>query len=134
MRVIIYGAGAIGGVTGGELALAGFDTLFIGRAHLVNALNEKGLKVISPAGSPVVRVDAVTGPDRITFRPDDVVFLSVKSQDTEGVSYTGIETSLGSAVYCTTISGRYITTTSDIDVYGTVRASAADRRGGQEGC
>jgi 2-dehydropantoate 2-reductase len=56
MRVIIYGAGAIGGVTGGKLALAGFDTLFIGRAHLVNALKENGLKVISPSGSPVVRV------------------------------------------------------------------------------
>ena len=83
MRVIIYGAGAIGGVTGGELALAGFDTIFIGRQHLVDALNKNGLKIISPAGSPVVRVNAVTGPDKITFRPDDVVFLSVKSQDTE---------------------------------------------------
>jgi ketopantoate reductase len=29
MRVIIYGAGAIGGVTGGKLALAGFDTLYL---------------------------------------------------------------------------------------------------------
>ncbi len=84
MRVIIYGAGAIGGVTGGKLALAGYETLFIGRAHLVKALSENGLRVISPAGSPVVRVTAVTGPDQITFKPDDVVFLTVKSQDTEG--------------------------------------------------
>jgi 2-dehydropantoate 2-reductase len=83
MRIIIYGAGAIGGVTGGKLALAGSDTLFIGRAHLVDALNEKGLKVISPSGSPTVRVKAVTGPDRIVFSADDVVFLTVKSQDTE---------------------------------------------------
>lgn len=84
MRVIIYGAGAIGGVTGGKLALAGHETLFIGRQHLVDAINKDGLKVISPAGSPVVRVKAVTGPDQITFKPDDVVFLSVKSQDTIG--------------------------------------------------
>lgn len=84
MRVIIYGAGAIGGVTGGKLSLAGYETLLIGRAHLVKAINENGLRVISPAGNPVAHPKAVTGPDQITFKPNDVVFLSVKSQDTEG--------------------------------------------------
>ncbi len=83
MRVIIYGAGAIGGVTGGDLALAGHEVLFVARKHQADAINEKGLTVVSPKGKATVKARAVTGPDRITFRPDDLVFLSVKSQNTE---------------------------------------------------
>ncbi len=50
MRIIIFGAGAIGGVTGGKLALAGCETIVIGRKHMVDAVNQSGLKVISPFG------------------------------------------------------------------------------------
>ena len=83
MRVIIYGAGAIGGVIGGNLALAGYPVIFIGRPRQVNAINESGLTVISPKGKSVVRAEAFTGPDKVAFTSGDAVFLTVKGQNTE---------------------------------------------------
>ena len=42
MRVIIYGAGAIGGVVGAHLHLTGTEVVLIGRSANVNAINEQG--------------------------------------------------------------------------------------------
>ena len=82
MRVIIYGAGAIGGALGGHLSLAGTDVVFIGRAGHVRCINENGLRFITPSGTHILKVRAVTSPDRIEFSHEDLVFLCVKSQDT----------------------------------------------------
>ena len=84
MRIIIYGAGGIGGLVGGNLARASHDVVLIGRPGNVKAINERGLKVILPTGTHIVRLPAVTGPDQINFGPEDVVFLCVKGQNTEG--------------------------------------------------
>ncbi|MFC1940201.1 ketopantoate reductase family protein [Chloroflexota bacterium] len=83
MRVIIYGAGAIGGVVGGHLARAGHDVLLIGRAGHVKAINENGLHLITPAGDYTLRIPAVTTPTQVSYKADDVVFLCVKGQNTE---------------------------------------------------
>ena len=83
MRLIIYGAGAIGCVVGGHLARTGHDVLLIGRPGQVSVINEPGLNLITPAGSYILRIPAVTGPDRIDFRTDDVVFLCMKGHDSE---------------------------------------------------
>ena len=83
MRLIIYGAGAVGGVVGGHLARSGHDVLFIGRPGHVNTINKLGLRLITPAGTYTLKIPAVTGPDQINFRPDDVVFLCVKGHNTE---------------------------------------------------
>jgi 2-dehydropantoate 2-reductase len=83
MRTIIYGAGGIGSVVGGHLARTGHEVVFIGRAGHVNAINERGLQLITPNGTFILRLPAVTIPDQIKFRPDDVVFLTMKSQNTE---------------------------------------------------
>jgi len=83
IRIVIYGAGAVGGVVGGLLALAGTTVVLIGRPGNVNAIREHGLRVDKSDGICVVRLPAVTAPDQIDFGPDDVVFLCVKSQDTE---------------------------------------------------
>ncbi|PYM67574.1 MAG: hypothetical protein DMD79_00740 [Candidatus Rokuibacteriota bacterium] len=84
MRFVMIGAGAIGGVVGGQLAKAGFDVLFVDklRAH-VDAINRDGLRLKGVHGSHILRVPAVTGVGAVTFRPDDVVVLSVKSFHTD---------------------------------------------------
>ena len=82
-RAIIYGAGAIGGVVAGQLALAGTDVMLIGRPGHVNAIQEHGLRFITPTGTHVLRLPAVTLPKQISFEPGDVVLLCVKGQNTD---------------------------------------------------
>ena len=84
MRVIIYGAGAIGGVVGGYLERVEHDVLLIGRPGLVKTVREHGLRLVTPDGTHVLHPAAVTTPDQIDVGPDDVVFLCMKGQDTEG--------------------------------------------------
>ncbi|MFC1921418.1 ketopantoate reductase family protein [Chloroflexota bacterium] len=83
MRLIIYGAGGIGCVTGGHLARTGHDVILVGRPGHVQAINEKGLQLITPTGNYSLEIPAVTGPDKIDFQPDDVILLSMKGQNTE---------------------------------------------------
>ena len=83
MRYIIYGAGGIGSIMGGHLFRAGHDVVLIGRAGHVNAINNSGLRLITPTGTHVLKTPAVTSPEQIDFRPDDVIFLCMKGQDTE---------------------------------------------------
>jgi 2-dehydropantoate 2-reductase len=83
MRIIIYGAGGIGSVVGGHLWRTGHDVVFIGRAGHVKSINESGLRLITPTGTHVLRVPAVTSPDQVEFGPSDVVFLCLKGQNTE---------------------------------------------------
>jgi 2-dehydropantoate 2-reductase len=45
LRIIIYGAGAIGGVLGGLLTLSGTPVVMIGRPGNVDAIRKNGLKV-----------------------------------------------------------------------------------------
>jgi 2-dehydropantoate 2-reductase len=82
MRVIVYGAGAVGGVVGALLAEAGEEVVLIARGAHAEAIRRSGLVLESPAGSRVVRT-AVTGdPSGADIRPGDVVLLAMKSQDT----------------------------------------------------
>jgi len=83
MRIIIYGAGAIGSVTGGHLANAGSEVVLIGRPGHIKEINEKGLKFITPGKTYNLKIPAVAHPADISFRPDDVVFLCMKGQNTE---------------------------------------------------
>ena len=84
MRLIIYGAGGIGCVIGGHLARTGHNVLLIGRPSHVKAINEHGLHLITPTGNYTLQIPAVTEPDQIDYEADDVVFLCMKGQDTQG--------------------------------------------------
>jgi len=81
MTITIYGAGAIGGITGARLAQAGHDVLLVDKAEdHVAAMNARGLTIDSREGSLTVPVRAITpgalGGDLA------LVLLAVKSQDT----------------------------------------------------
>ncbi len=83
IRTIIYGAGAIGGVVGGHLALAGKEVILIGRPDHMNAIREHGLRFITPTDTHTLRLPAVTEPSQIDFRPEDVILLCVKGQNAD---------------------------------------------------
>lgn len=79
MRFIVYGAGAIGGVLGARLFEAGHEVGIIARGAHLEAIQERGLQVVSVAGSPHLPIPAVGDPAEIDWREDDVVLLAVKS-------------------------------------------------------
>ena len=83
IRAIIYGAGAIGGVVAGHLALTGTDVVLIGRPGHMGAIQEHGLRFITPEGTHMLRMPTVTKPKQIDFRPGDVVLFCVKGQNTD---------------------------------------------------
>jgi 2-dehydropantoate 2-reductase len=83
MRYIIYGAGAIGGVIGGQLAQAGQDVVLIARGPHLDALRAQGLRLVTPDGDLQPPVRAVASPAEIGFQPGDTVLLTMKSQDTQ---------------------------------------------------
>src|SRR5437870_10498824 len=79
--ITVYGAGAIGGVTGAALAEAGHDVLLVDRAvDHVTAMNAHGLTVDRRTGSSTTRVRAIT-PD-VLGSGLELLLLAVKSQDT----------------------------------------------------
>ncbi|MEU7580249.1 2-dehydropantoate 2-reductase N-terminal domain-containing protein [Streptomyces sp. NPDC041068] len=84
MRYIIIGAGAIGGTVGGRLFEAGHDVVLVARGAHKDAVREHGLRLVTPDGNRVHRIPVVEHPAELgELRPDDVLFLAVKTQDAE---------------------------------------------------
>ena len=77
MRIVIAGAGAIGGYLGARLAKAGGDVVLFARGSHLQAMQDRGLRVVSPDGDFEVRPE-VTG-DLSTIGRADVIFLGVKA-------------------------------------------------------
>jgi 2-dehydropantoate 2-reductase len=82
MRILVLGAGAVGGYFGGRLAEAGRDVTFLVRGARAAALAENGLEVESPLGDFHVPVKVATA-DRIGG-PYDLVILTAKHYDLDG--------------------------------------------------
>jgi 2-dehydropantoate 2-reductase len=80
MRYVIYGAGGIGGVIGARLMQHGHEVVLIARGAHLEAMQTRGLLFRSPKETVTLDVQAVGHPDQIEFRPDDVVFLTMKAQ------------------------------------------------------
>lgn len=82
MRILVVGAGAIGGYFGARLADAGRDVTFLVRPKRAEQL-ARGLLVRSPRGD--VKVAAPKVVTEATLRgPYDLIFLSCKSFDLDG--------------------------------------------------
>lgn len=77
MKIVIAGAGAIGGYIGAKLAKAGADVVLFARGPHLRAMQERGLRVLSPDGDFEVK-PRVTG-DLATIGQADVVLLGVKA-------------------------------------------------------
>ncbi|HWB51174.1 MAG TPA: 2-dehydropantoate 2-reductase [Stellaceae bacterium] len=79
MRILVLGAGAVGGYFGGRLAAAGRDVTFLVRPARAALLADKGLVVASPLGDFTVRPQLATAE---TLRgASDLVLLTAKHYD-----------------------------------------------------
>ncbi|MEV8433558.1 ketopantoate reductase family protein [Streptomyces chartreusis] len=82
MRYVIIGAGAVGGVIGGRLAGSGHEVVLVARGDHFEALRDHGLRLRVPEGELTHRLPVVDGPAALgELRPDDVLVLAVKTQD-----------------------------------------------------
>jgi len=77
VRVVVLGAGAIGGLLGARLARAGVDVMLIARGPHLTAMRESGLRVVDSGGEWTERVDATD--DFAVMRDADAVFVTVKA-------------------------------------------------------
>jgi len=82
MRIAVMGTGGVGGYFGARLALSDCDVSFIARGAHLDALRQRGLRVLSAGGDlHVERVDATDDPRDVG--PVDLVMFGVKLWDTE---------------------------------------------------
>ena len=85
-HIAIIGAGAVGGYTGGRLALAGEAvTLIDAWPEHVNAMRAQGLRLSGTQGEHTVKVQAlhISDVQGLTQQPVDIAIISTKSYDTE---------------------------------------------------
>jgi 2-dehydropantoate 2-reductase len=97
MKLLVVGAGAVGGVLGARLANHHDVTLVARGAHL-DAIRSRGLTLHTPAGTEVVRV-AVT--DRAVADAETIILLAVKTQDA-AAALRSIEAPASTPIVCLT--------------------------------
>lgn len=79
-RYVIIGAGAIGGGIGARLAQAGVPTVLVARGAHLEALQQHGIRLRTPREDVVLPVTAVGSIADVDLTPDDVIVVSVKTQ------------------------------------------------------
>lgn len=85
MRIVVFGAGGVGGFFGGKLALSGEDVTFVARGAHLKAIREQGLRLATPEGDLLLQPAKATD-DVATLDPPDYLFFAVKLFDTEKVA------------------------------------------------
>jgi 2-dehydropantoate 2-reductase len=86
MKIAIIGAGAIGGLVGAKLALAGEEVTFLVRGKNLEAIRSDGIKLITSEGEQRVARN-VSATDRYDQPgPQDIVVLAVKAHQVESVA------------------------------------------------
>ncbi|MDY0881354.1 ketopantoate reductase family protein [Dongia soli] len=81
MRILVLGAGAVGGYFGGRLVEAGRDVTFLLRPHRAAQIARQGLILESPVGNATLPVKVAT--DGSAAIGSDVVILACKAYDLE---------------------------------------------------
>ncbi|MBM3647952.1 MAG: 2-dehydropantoate 2-reductase [Alphaproteobacteria bacterium] len=79
MKILILGAGAIGGYVGGRLQQSGADVTFLVRPARQQALQRDGLVIKSKKGDAVLKVKSALGGNE--GGPYDIVLLTCKAYD-----------------------------------------------------
>jgi 2-dehydropantoate 2-reductase len=77
MRFLIAGAGAIGGYVGAKMARAGRDVTLFARGKHLQAMQERGLRIVSAEGDFEVHPKVIGSLE--SAGPFDVIFLGVKA-------------------------------------------------------
>ncbi len=82
MKILVMGAGAVGGYFGARLQQAGEDVVFCARGENLRAMKEHGLSVESFRGD--LRLEKVNATDDPrAFAPYDLILFCVKAYDTD---------------------------------------------------
>ncbi|MEP7203618.1 MAG: 2-dehydropantoate 2-reductase [Ilumatobacteraceae bacterium] len=79
MRICIVGAGAIGGLLGVRLALAGQDVSVFARGDNLDAIRSQGWRLVEPDGSELFAADVRASSDLEELGPQDLVVLTLKA-------------------------------------------------------
>jgi 2-dehydropantoate 2-reductase len=86
MKIAIIGAGAIGGLVGAKLALAGEDVTFVVRGANLDAINKNGIKLISHDGVEQIASKVKASNDYAAIGVQDMVILAMKAHQVEAVA------------------------------------------------
>jgi 2-dehydropantoate 2-reductase len=78
MRILVIGAGGVGGFLGARLTKAGCDVTFVARGAHGQAVREQGLSIQGPSGTERVALARVVEHPRALEGRFDVVLLAVK--------------------------------------------------------
>lgn len=81
-RYVVYGAGAVGGVIGARLHLAGLDTTLVARGAHLERIRTAGLVLDSADGPRTVHPAATDTAAEVTWTDETVVLLCVKGHQT----------------------------------------------------
>ena len=84
MRILVIGAGAVGGYFGGRLAAAGRDVTFLVRAARAEQLRRTGLQIFDPYGDVSVQPKLLLA-EELKARPEafDLIVVSTKAYSLE---------------------------------------------------
>ena len=85
MRFAVVGAGAIGGLLGARLALAGEDVTFIARNRNLATIAANGFRLIDESGAEHHAASAKAVGDAAAIGAQDVVLLTVKAHQVKDV-------------------------------------------------
>src|SRR5271156_3554347 len=77
MRILVVGAGAVGGYFGGRLHEAGRDVSFLVHSQQAETLRANGLRILSPFGDATIRPKLVLAHE--ISGPYDLILLCVKA-------------------------------------------------------
>jgi 2-dehydropantoate 2-reductase len=77
MKILVVGAGAVGGYFGARLAQAGRDVTFLVRPSRMQQLQRDGLRIITLEGDLTIKAQTITSDQIHTLY--DIILLSVKS-------------------------------------------------------
>jgi len=83
MRILVVGAGALGGYFGGRLKEAGRDVTFLVRPRRAEQLAKSGLTVRSPKGDISISAPPTVVAEQLSA-PFDLILLSCKAYDLQG--------------------------------------------------
>ena len=87
MKILVYGAGAIGGALAVRLASTGEDVSVVARGAHAEAIRARGLTLTAGDTSRTVRVPCVDDAGALDVRPD-VVFVTVKQTHLPAIART----------------------------------------------
>lgn len=84
MKILIFGAGAVGSLLGGFLAKSGHDVSLLGRPAHLNAIRRQGLRIQGIWGTHLVKTFSLyANTSALAGNAFDLIILTVKSFDTE---------------------------------------------------